>query len=37
MQLMSISYDHRVVDGATADHFMNDVRDYLQGWSEPLS
>ena len=36
MQLMSISYDHRVVDGATADHFMNDVRDYLRGWSEPL-
>jgi pyruvate/2-oxoglutarate dehydrogenase complex dihydrolipoamide acyltransferase (E2) component len=33
---MSISYDHRVVDGATADHFMNDVRDYLRGWSEPL-
>jgi 2-oxoglutarate dehydrogenase E2 component (dihydrolipoamide succinyltransferase) len=36
IQLMSISYDHRVVDGATADHFMNDVRDYLRGWSEPL-
>ena len=36
IQLMSISYDHRVVDGATADHFMNDVRDYLSGWSEPL-
>jgi len=36
IQLMSISYDHRVVDGATADHFMNDVRDYLRNWSEPL-
>jgi 2-oxoglutarate dehydrogenase E2 component (dihydrolipoamide succinyltransferase) len=36
MQLMSISYDHRIVDGATADHFMNAVRDYLKGWSEPL-
>jgi pyruvate dehydrogenase E2 component (dihydrolipoamide acetyltransferase) len=36
MQLMSISYDHRIVDGATADHFMNDLRDYLRGWSEPL-
>jgi 2-oxoglutarate dehydrogenase E2 component (dihydrolipoamide succinyltransferase) len=36
IQLMSISYDHRVVDGATADHFMNDMRDYLSGWSEPL-
>jgi len=36
MQLMSISYDHRIVDGATTDHFMNDLRDYLRGWSEPL-
>jgi 2-oxoglutarate dehydrogenase E2 component (dihydrolipoamide succinyltransferase) len=36
MQLMSISYDHRIVDGAAADHFMNAVRDYLKSWSEPL-
>jgi 2-oxoglutarate dehydrogenase E2 component (dihydrolipoamide succinyltransferase) len=36
LQLMSISYDHRIVDGATADHFMNAVRDYLKAWSEPL-
>jgi 2-oxoglutarate dehydrogenase E2 component (dihydrolipoamide succinyltransferase) len=36
MQLMSISYDHRVVDGAAADHFMNDLRDYLSGWDQPL-
>jgi 2-oxoglutarate dehydrogenase E2 component (dihydrolipoamide succinyltransferase) len=34
--LMSVAYDHRVVDGASADHFMNDLRDYLEGWSEPL-
>ncbi len=36
MQLMSISYDHRVVDGASADHFMNAVRDSLKEWNEPL-
>jgi 2-oxoglutarate dehydrogenase E2 component (dihydrolipoamide succinyltransferase) len=36
MCLMSVAYDHRVVDGASADHFMNDVRDMLEGWSEPL-
>jgi 2-oxoglutarate dehydrogenase E2 component (dihydrolipoamide succinyltransferase) len=34
--LMSVAYDHRVVDGASADHFMNDLRDYLEDWSEPL-
>jgi 2-oxoglutarate dehydrogenase E2 component (dihydrolipoamide succinyltransferase) len=34
--LMSVAYDHRVVDGASADHFMNDLRDYLEGWNEPL-
>jgi len=36
MCLMSVAYDHRVVDGASADHFMNDVRDYLEGWTEAL-
>jgi 2-oxoglutarate dehydrogenase E2 component (dihydrolipoamide succinyltransferase) len=36
MQLMSISYDHRIVDGASADHFMNDLRDYLREWDQPL-
>jgi len=36
MCLMSVAYDHRVVDGASADHFMNDVRDMLEGWNEPL-
>ncbi len=34
--LISVAYDHRVVDGASADHFMNDLRDYLEGWNEPL-
>jgi 2-oxoglutarate dehydrogenase E2 component (dihydrolipoamide succinyltransferase) len=37
MCLMSIAYDHRVVDGASADHFMNDLKATLEGWSEPLS
>jgi pyruvate dehydrogenase E2 component (dihydrolipoyllysine-residue acetyltransferase) len=37
MCLMSVAYDHRVVDGASADHFMNDLRDYLEGWNEPLT
>ncbi|HET6639786.1 MAG TPA: dihydrolipoamide acetyltransferase family protein [Gemmatimonadota bacterium] len=31
----SISYDHRVVDGATADHFMLVVKDRLENFSDP--
>ena len=31
----SISYDHRVVDGATADHFMMVVKEKLEGFSDP--
>ena len=30
MMPLSLSYDHRVVDGATAGRFLNDVIDYLQ-------
>jgi 2-oxoglutarate dehydrogenase E2 component (dihydrolipoamide succinyltransferase) len=31
----SISYDHRVVDGATADHFMLVVKDKLESFGDP--
>ncbi|HUP21047.1 MAG TPA: dihydrolipoamide acetyltransferase family protein [Gemmatimonadota bacterium] len=31
----SLSYDHRVVDGATADHFMLVVKETLEGFSDP--
>jgi pyruvate dehydrogenase E2 component (dihydrolipoamide acetyltransferase) len=30
MMPLSLSYDHRVVDGATAGRFLNEVIDYLQ-------
>jgi pyruvate/2-oxoglutarate dehydrogenase complex dihydrolipoamide acyltransferase (E2) component len=33
---MSVAYDHRVVDGASADHFMNDLKAFLEGWDEAL-
>ncbi len=36
MSYFGITYDHRVVDGADADHFMNDVIAMLEGphWPE---
>lgn len=30
MGYLSLSFDHRVIDGATADHFMGKVKDYLE-------
>ena len=36
MAYMPITYDHRLVDGADADHFMNDVKKMIEedGWAE---
>ncbi len=36
MSYFAITYDHRTVDGADADHFMNDVKRTLEeeNWSE---
>jgi pyruvate/2-oxoglutarate dehydrogenase complex dihydrolipoamide acyltransferase (E2) component len=35
MAYFGISYDHRLVDGADADHFMNAVKKSLLGpWPE---
>jgi 2-oxoglutarate dehydrogenase E2 component (dihydrolipoamide succinyltransferase) len=30
--LLSLSFDHRVIDGATADQFMADVQKQLEDW-----
>jgi pyruvate/2-oxoglutarate dehydrogenase complex dihydrolipoamide acyltransferase (E2) component len=30
MLLLSLSYDHRLVDGAAAGRFLNEVIEYLQ-------
>src|SRR5712692_2884921 len=36
MCYVTLSYDHRVVDGAAAHQFLHKVKDTLENWSEPL-
>ena len=33
---LSLSYDHRVIDGFVADQFMASVKNYLENWEESL-
>lgn len=34
MMYLSLSFDHRVMDGANADAFLHKVKDILEGWQE---
>jgi pyruvate dehydrogenase E2 component (dihydrolipoamide acetyltransferase) len=36
MCYVSLSYDHRVVDGAIAHQFLHKVKETLENWSEPI-
>ncbi len=36
MVYLTLSYDHRVVDGAIAHQFVGKVKSYLEGWSEEI-
>jgi pyruvate dehydrogenase E2 component (dihydrolipoamide acetyltransferase) len=36
MCYVSLSYDHRVVDGAIAHKFMHTVKETLENWGEPV-
>jgi pyruvate dehydrogenase E2 component (dihydrolipoamide acetyltransferase) len=36
MMHLSIGYDHRIVDGAVADQFMAEVKQFLENWNEEL-
>ncbi|MGA9885793.1 MAG: 2-oxoglutarate dehydrogenase, E2 component, dihydrolipoamide succinyltransferase [Candidatus Acidiferrales bacterium] len=36
MVYLTLSYDHRVVDGAVAHQFMSHVKQTLQNWTEPV-
>jgi 2-oxoglutarate dehydrogenase E2 component (dihydrolipoamide succinyltransferase) len=33
---LTLSYDHRVVDGAVAHQFVGKVKAYLESWSEDI-
>ena len=35
MCYVTLSYDHRVVDGAVAHQFLHNVKETLENWSEP--
>lgn len=34
MGLLSLSFDHRLIDGATADMFMRDLKQTLEAWTQ---
>lgn len=34
MVYLSLTFDHRVIDGAVADQFMSRLKERLQGWSQ---
>jgi pyruvate dehydrogenase E2 component (dihydrolipoamide acetyltransferase) len=36
MCYVTLSYDHRVVDGAIAHQFLHQVKETLENWSEPI-
>ncbi|MFQ5927376.1 MAG: dihydrolipoamide acetyltransferase family protein [Terriglobia bacterium] len=36
MVYLTLSYDHRVVDGATAHQFMRKLKEALENWQEPI-
>ncbi len=36
MCYVTVSYDHRVVDGAVAHQFLQKVKETLENWSEPV-
>ena len=34
--LLSLSFDHRLIDGALADQFMTKIKEVLEGWTEEV-
>jgi 2-oxoglutarate dehydrogenase E2 component (dihydrolipoamide succinyltransferase) len=36
MVYLSLSYDHRVVDGAVAEQFLGKIKKNLESWDEAV-
>ena len=36
MAYVSLTFDHRLIDGAVADRFLSSLRDRLEGWSDTI-
>lgn len=36
MVYLTLSFDHRILDGAVADHFMSRIKSALENWDEPV-
>jgi pyruvate dehydrogenase E2 component (dihydrolipoamide acetyltransferase) len=36
MAYLMLSFDHRIIDGAVADHFMAYLKSLLENWQEPV-
>ena len=36
MAYLSLTFDHRLIDGAVADRFLSSLRDRLEGWSDTI-
>jgi 2-oxoglutarate dehydrogenase E2 component (dihydrolipoamide succinyltransferase) len=36
MAYVSLTFDHRLIDGAVADRFLSSLRDRLEGWSDTV-
>jgi 2-oxoglutarate dehydrogenase E2 component (dihydrolipoamide succinyltransferase) len=36
MAYLTLTFDHRLIDGAVADHFMYSLKNKLEQWDEPL-
>jgi len=36
MVYLTLSFDHRIIDGSVADQFMREVKQALENWNEPV-